>query len=272
MIQDIDPQCGFVFRFMRRIDWLFLISFLAAGVLVLGGCPKEKPSVSAAKQKEAQGHYDMAMAFMQNDKGSQALDELEKAKAVNPFDSAVSNALGLVYFSKERFDKAEGAYKKAIELDSKNSDARHNLGTLYLYLGRYDEAVNQFNEALADDSYRNQANTLNSLGWICYKQQDYVRAEQYFKDVINRDGRYLIAYDALAKVFMATNRIDDAVAQLNKVLEIAPMYPEANLDLGICFLKKGEKAKARENFMKVLQADPLGKLGSQAQEYLNILD
>ena len=177
-----------MFRFMRRIERLFLIAILAAGFLVLGGCPQKKPTVSAAKQKEAQGHYDMAMAFMQNDKGSQALDELEKAKAVDPYDSGISNALGLVYFSKERFDKAEVAYKKAIELDPKNSDARHNLGTLYLYLGRYDEAVNQFNEALADDTYRNQANTLNALGWTYFKQQDYVRAEQNFKDVINRDG------------------------------------------------------------------------------------
>jgi type IV pilus biogenesis/stability protein PilW len=257
---------------MRRILRIIFISFFCAGLVFLGGCPQKKPSVSAAKQKEAQGHYDMAMAYMQNDKGSQALEELEKAKAVNPFDSEIHNALGLVYFSKERFDKAEEAYKKALEVDPKNSDARHNLGALYLYLGRYDEAVNQFNEALADDTYRNQANTLNALGWTYYKLQDYLRAEQYFKEVIDRDRRYFIAYDNLAKVYMATNRIDDAVAQLAKVLEITPLYPEANLDLGICFLKKGEKAKAREHFMKVLQTDPLGKLGNQAQEYLNILD
>jgi type IV pilus assembly protein PilF len=256
---------------MKNKDRIVLIAVCAA-LLVLGGCVPKKPSVSEGKQKEALGHYNMAMAFMQSDKASQALEELEKARDFNPYDSEIQNALGLVYFSKERFEKAEDSYKRALENDPKNSDARHNLGTLYLYQGRYTEAIGMFSEALANDTYRNQANTLNALGWAYYKQQDYARAEGYFKEVINRDGRYVIAYDNLAKVYMATNRFDDAMAELKKVLGLAPMYAEANLDMGICYLKKGEKGKAREHFMKVLQADPLGKLGSQAQEYINILE
>ncbi|MCZ7586369.1 MAG: tetratricopeptide repeat protein [Deltaproteobacteria bacterium] len=135
-----------------------------------------------------------------------------------------------------------------------------------------DEAINQFSEALADDTYRNRANTLNGLGWAHYKKGDYVRAESYFKEVIDRDRRYMIAYDNLAKVYMATNRIDDAIATLQQVLDQAPLYPEANLDMGICLLKKDDKAKAREHFLQVIKVDPLGKLGSQAQEYMNIIE
>ncbi len=248
------------------------IWFLATFALLAFGCGDKKPSVSLAKQQEAQSHYDMALAYMQEEKPSQALEELEKAIAANPYDPNIHNALGLVYYHKERFDKAEAAYLKAVELDPKHSDAQHNLGTLYLYLGQTDQAVSRFNEALAVDTYRNQANSLNGLGWAYFKKQDYVRAEQYFKDVIERDRRYLIAYDNLAKVYMATGRIDDAMARLNAALEIQPLHPESNLDMGICLLRQKDQAKAREYFLKVVQVDPLGKMGQQAQEYLNLLD
>ncbi|MBZ0270399.1 tetratricopeptide repeat protein [bacterium] len=232
----------------------------------------KKPEVKPDKQKEAESHYELCMAYFQAEKGSEALEECEKARDANPYDSQIHNALGLIYFHKERFEKAEAAYNEALRLDPKNSNARHNLGTLYLYLGRYNEATSSFTEALADDTYRNQANTLNGLGWAAYKQQDYVRAEQYFKEVLDRDARYLIAYDNLAKVYMATDRYDEAIEQLNYVLTLNAEYPEAHLDLALCFIKKNDKEKAREHLLKVLEVDPLGKLGRQAQEYLNILD
>ena len=78
--------------------------------------------------------------------------------------------------------------------------------------------------------------------------------------------------DNIAKVYMNLERYEDAIAELNKALAINEYYVEALLDLGICHLKVGEKEKARENFKKVLEIDPLGKLGSQAQEYLNLLE
>ena len=235
-------------------------------------CGDKKPTVSLAKQKQAQSSYDLAMAFFKSDKGSQAIEEMEKAAKLDPYNADIQNGMGLLYYHKERFEKAEASYKKAIELDPTHADARHNLGTLYLYLGRYHESIGQFNEALANDTYRNQSNSLNSLGWAHYKLQDYVAAEKYFKEVVERDRKYLIAYDNLAKVYMATNRIDDAIEQLNYVIGLAPFYPEANLDMGICMLRNNNKDKAREHFLKVLKVDPMGKMGAQAQEYLNLLE
>ncbi len=249
-----------------------LVLFIVVAVAVTVGCGNKKLSVSLAKQKDAKSSYDLAMAFFKSDKGPQAIGEMLEASKLDPYSAEIQNGLGLLYYHKERFEKSEAAYKKAIELDPAYSDARHNLGTLYLYLGRYPEAVSQFNEALTNDTYRNQANTLNSLGWAHFKMQDYVVAEKHFKEVIKRDRKYLIAYDNLAKVYMATNRIDDAILQLGYVFKQAPFYPEANLDMGICMLKKSNQVKAREHFLKVLQVDPTGKLGAQAQEYLNLLE
>jgi type IV pilus assembly protein PilF len=257
---------------MRQTLINTLVLFIAVAVAVTVGCGNKKLSVSLAKQKDAKSSYDLSMAFFMSDKGPQAIEEMLEASELDPYSAKIQNGLGLLYFYKERFEKSEAAYKKAIELDPEFSDAHHNLGTLYLYLGRYPEAVSQFSEALTNDTYRSQSNSLNSLGWALLKMQDYVAAEKHFKDVIERDRKYLIAYGNLAKVYMATNRIDDAVVQLEYVFLQAPFYPEANLDMGICMLKKNNQVKAREHFLKVLQIDPTGKLGAQAQEYLNLLE
>lgn len=245
---------------------------LALFAAVFTACGNRKPSVNLYKQREAKSYYQQSLAFFSADKGSQALEEIQTSISIDPYRPAAYNVMGLIYYHKERFEKAERAYKKAIELDPEFSDAHHNLGTLNVYLGRYDEAINQFKEALANDVYRNIANSMNALGWVYLKKQDYIQAELAFKDVIERDRKYLIAYDNLAKVYMATNRFDDAIFQLNAVLRQSPMYPEANLDMGICLLKKEDTAKAREYFLKVVQRDPLGKMGAQAREYLNLLE
>ncbi|MCZ7586370.1 MAG: tetratricopeptide repeat protein [Deltaproteobacteria bacterium] len=64
----------------------------------VGGCASKngKPKVSEDDKKQATAHFEMAMAYMQNDRGSEALDELETAIRLNPLDPEIHNALGLV--------------------------------------------------------------------------------------------------------------------------------------------------------------------------------
>jgi len=245
--------------------------FMILAIFLCSSCER-KPRVSQVKQEKAKASYELAVAYMNKGDGTSALEELMKAVATNPYDANIQNALGLVYYHKEKFDQSLEHFNKALELNPKMSDAKHNLGTVYLYLGRYDEAIKLFSEALADDLYRNQAQTLNSIGWAYFKKQQYTQAEQYFQKVLEHDRLYLIAYDNLAKVYIALNRYEDAIEKLTRVLELAPLYPEAHLDLGICFLKLDRKEDARQHFRKVLEVDPYGKLGSQAQEYINLLE
>jgi protein O-mannosyl-transferase len=109
---------------------------------------------------------------------------------------------GNIYANKKQFDEAEKKYKRAIELRNNNVLAHHNLGLIFLIKGKLDSAEIKFKDGLAVDS-------------------------------LAPDG-----YFQLANVYQQENRINDAVAQLEKLQSIVPDYRNSKAQLDL--LKSGE--------------------------------
>lgn len=246
------------------------VAILCSIFLLASFCCAGK-DVTPKKAKEAEAYYLRAISYMQKDKPQEALLNLQEAVKLNPSDPRFFDAMGLVYFSTETFDKAEESYREAIKVDPKYTDAHHNLGVLYNHLGRYDEAISEFELVLQDELYRNRANTLNALGWAYHKKADYKNAEDAFKKTIKHDRLYLIAYDNLGKVYIDSKRYDEAVAILEQVLKLESNYPEARLDLGIAYLKLGKTDEAKTEFERAIALDPQGPIGKEAKKYLELL-
>jgi type IV pilus biogenesis/stability protein PilW len=250
-----------------RLFRLSVIFLLAVGLFATA-CSKNK--VSDDDQKKATGYFEMAVAYMNGGDATGALDQLLKATALNPFDPEIENALGLVYYSKEKFDKAITHFQKAIELDPHHSDAHHNLGHLFLTQGRFDPAIEEFKKALDNDLYRNRAQTLNALGYCYYKKRDYLKAEQTLRMCIDYDRLYFMAYGNLGKVYLALERFEDARGVLERALELKPLFPDAMLDLGLVYFKIGKKSQAAELWKHVKQLDPHGEFGARADDLLGL--
>jgi Tfp pilus assembly protein PilF len=238
--------------------------------VVFAGCSRNR--VSEENARKAQGYFDMALAQMTRGDATGALDDLLKAETLNPYDAEIQNALGLVYYSKEKYDKAVTHFQKALEFDPKHSDTHHNLGHLYLTQGRFDLAIVEFNKALENDLYRNRAQTLNALGFAYYKKRDYLKAEQTLKRCLDHDRLYFLAHGNLGKVYIALERFEDAQATLEKALQLRAVFPEAMLDLGLVYWKQGKKQQAIDLFKKVKQFDPIGEFGARADEYLGLFE
>ena len=251
-----------------------IILALVAAVIslfVLTACASTQ-HVSEDNQRQALSGYRSAVAWIYHGDSTAALEELLKAEKLDPFSADIQNALGLVYFSKEKYAQAIEHFQRAIQLDPNHADAHHNLGTVYIYQGRYDQAITEFDTALANDLYRNRAATLNSLGWAYYKKRDYLKAEENYKKCLDHDRMYLLAYVNLAKVYIALERWEEARQLLETVLRLKPDYLEAMLELGKVFQKVGQPEKAKQLFKKVLEIDPLGQYGARAQEYLSLIE
>ena len=64
-------------------------------------------------------------------------------------DSGIFYNLGITYEKLKDLNKAEDAYKKAIELAPDEVDAFYNLGLVYIDKKRYEEAVECFGHVLS---------------------------------------------------------------------------------------------------------------------------
>jgi len=244
--------------------------FLFLALLFLGtACQTKKVSEKDARM--AKGYFEMAVAYMQGGDATGALGELLKAVEYNPHDPEIRNALGLVYYSKGKYAKAIEQFKIALDLSPDHSDTHHNLGHLYMTQGRYDPAIQEFQAALGNDLYRNRAQTLNAMGFAYYKKRDYLKAEEVLKDCLDHDRLYILAYDNLAKVYIALDRFEEAQGYLESVLKLQPFFPEAMLDLALVYMKLGVREQARDLLKRVKEIDPLGEYGRRADEMLEML-
>jgi superkiller protein 3 len=80
-----------------------------------------------------------------------AINEFQKAVAVDPKYGAALLNLGAAYERANRSDEAIEAYRKSIELEPRNFYARNNLGVLYDKQAKYDDAIAEFQSALQND-------------------------------------------------------------------------------------------------------------------------
>ena len=77
-----------------------------------------------------------------------ALEDANKAVALNPKNPDVYNNRGLIYNNLKQYDSALKDYSKALELDPKNFSAYKGRGSVYFSLQQYERAIEELNKAI----------------------------------------------------------------------------------------------------------------------------
>jgi protein O-mannosyl-transferase len=127
-------------------------------------------------EKNYIAHYHLGMALTERPDHdyAKAVEQLEKAKAIEPNDAKIYNALGLALGRLGRSDEAIAAYQCALKIDPRLAPAELNLGAALKKAGRIDDAIAHFRNALAID--RHSAMAHNNLGAAMEAQGDLVGA------------------------------------------------------------------------------------------------
>ena len=165
------------------------------------------------------------------------LDDLFKREAAKS-NANVYYVYGLIYDKTNRPERANVAYKKAVELDSKHTSALVNLGVHQLQNSQYAEAQATF-ERLTKEFGRKDAITLTSLG-SAYRgrsaefprgapdRDQYVTtAEASYKRAIQANANYGPAYYNLGLLYLDTDPfpgVSDTVQRLNTAKSYFEQY------------------------------------------------
>ncbi|NNL77851.1 MAG: tetratricopeptide repeat protein [Desulfobacterales bacterium] len=195
-----------------------------------------------------------------------ALRELVKAEALYPDDYLLQDDLGLAYHYLGKQGLAISHFKKALEIKEDYAPARNNLGNAYAAQEDWDKAIEQYKIVSSDLIYATPEFPLSNLGFAYYQIQEYTLSEKYYKKALKVKPTFVNALHGLAKTYLATGQIAEAVARLEKAVKVSPKSAYVHFELANAYRMRQEYQKAYATYQKVVQLDPDSPLADQAMQ------
>jgi TolB-like protein/Flp pilus assembly protein TadD len=156
---------------------------------------------------------------------------------------------------KEAFPQAEAAARKALELDSTLAEAHVPLGYSELvYEWNLPEAQKEFGKALQLRPGYATAHQFYGYYLTAMGRLDEAIAER--KKAVDLDPISPLLNSALAEAYYHARRFDVTIDESHKALELDPGYAIALVNIGRAYEQMGMHQQARDAFQKVLAFAP----------------
>jgi tetratricopeptide (TPR) repeat protein len=153
----------------------------------------------------------------------------------------------------DAYPTAKAAALKALQLDEKLAEAHTALG-LSLCMGDFDMAgsISEFQRAIAlNPNYATAHHWYGNGPLLALGRFEEAIAEG--KRAIELDPLSPIINADLGQILYGARRYDEAIAQLRKTLEIDPTFYYAHYNLGMAFQRKGDVPAAIAEYTKAQQ-------------------
>ncbi len=107
-----------------------------------------------------------------------------------------------------------------------------------------------------------------NLGTLYYNRQEFGLAERHYRQAIDADSRYALAYFDLGNVLDETGRVHEAVATYKTALLLAPTYADAHYNLALAYEKLREPRKALKHWQAYVKLDTSGPWSVHARSQI----
>jgi Sporulation related domain. len=176
------------------------------------------PTTKEGQVKDWLYYYDLGMSALSAKNYSEAIANFFIATQKAPNEPKVWNALGIAYMEVLEYEKAESAFRRALEVDKKFTEARLNLGVMYFRTKDYEKALREIRTALADEAFPHKH----------------------------------IAFYYLARVYKAIDNQNLYLENLRKATAYNPMFFEAQLELANAYEEMGDYRSALDVYRNLL--------------------
>lgn len=204
-----------------------------------------------------------------------ALASYTKYFELKPQDIVTLNEMALIYIEKKEFDKVIEVSKKVLAIDPNNLDALSNTANAYINKGQTDLAQQTYEEALTKKP--NDQDLLFNLAQVYYMNKNFKKSAEVFEQVLALapedyeanlylGNAYLNQGDEIHKELLEkqnnsqiikdediANRDEfykKAITSLEKAVMIKPDNSAVYYNIGVAYVRLGNKEKGQEFFDK----------------------
>ena len=192
---------------------------------------------------------------------------LVKAQGINPvaYEAYLKGRLFLWQWTDESVTNALRHFQRALEIEPNFAPAHAGValayiwGSTWLLLWPPSEGVPKGKEAAlrAIQLDPTLADGYVGMGWaLANFDWDWAGAEKDFKRAVELSPHSTLALDGYANILVVRGRFDEALAVLNRALELDPLSPALHHDMGWTYLDSAKFDPAMTFFRKALELDP----------------
>jgi type IV pilus assembly protein PilF len=237
-------------------------------ILLLAGCATPRPPQPLTV---AATHYDLGLAYFDAGNYRRAIPELAKAVELNPADPEYRTALGMAFMFNRNLDQAIKTFEEAIAADARFTEAKNNLATAYLLKGDLEKARVLLGDVLNDPFYPTPHFAYFNLAKIYERQGKVEKAIEEYQRALDIQRDYVEARNNLGSLYLQLGKTDLAIAEFTEATRLAPRVPIYHRNLGLAYYQAGKRPEARRAFEKVLELEPSGPSSEYARKALEEL-
>ena len=251
-------------RYAKRVlGGLILALFMTAG------CAMTENRIK--KEREADSHYKLGMAHLNENNLQMAFIEFQKAIEFNPGDKTYYYAIGIVDFKMDRLEDAIDAYKKALTIDPVYAEAHNGLGAIYGKLGKWDDAIHEYKKALENRQYSTPQWVHYNIGYAYFNKGDYPPALLAFKEAVKFQPDMSMFHLWLGFTYMKLEMTKEAIDAYEAAKRLDAKNMDIYYNLGFAYLKEGMRSKALDAFKKVVELSPESDAAADSMKYIDLL-
>lgn len=224
------------------------------------------------------GRYNLAVAYLRQNKNAEALKELEESERLSQGDMMLLENIGESYFALKDYDRSLRSYGKVMETSSRNVKILSRIGEIYYAKGDLERAYESYRKVTqiqpatenARIAYLNMGNILDDA----QRFEDSIKA--YESAIAIRDNDDL-AYFNLGIAYKHYDKSAMAINSWRKAIQINPGNVKARLAMADYYYEQGYNDQAEKEYQEIIYKWPdnqeaLFKLGTIYHKHKNYKD
>lgn len=220
-------------------------------IIFLASCASAQTKVQRAREKDPKYQYNLGLLHLNQSNVDEATKYFFKTLSLDPKFYLAYNALGLAYSMKGQLEDAVKSYLRCLELNAQFTEARNNLGTVYQELKQLDKAEVEFKTALRDLTYQKRDLPYFNLARLYYLQGRVDEALENVDKALQIQPRLAMAHNLRGLLYEKRNELVLAVASYEQAVKTVPDDLLFSYNLAVAYFKTEDYARAKELFLKI---------------------
>jgi len=226
-------------------------------LLLIGICVSLVLSPVCSEASTAQTYFLQGNSFLNKNKLEKAIENYEKAIALNPKVARYYYSLARAYHRKKSYDEAITQYEKVLDIDSKFYWSYSSIGDIYLEKGDFSKAVSYFEIYIYKTP--NESEKHYYRGRILDIQGKTDDAIKEYEEALKNRSDHFDALKSIALNYMKKNDHPQAESYLSRAKKLRRYDEETLINLGIVYTKMKENAKALDVLNVALRINPFNR-------------